>query len=466
MTANPVMTPPPAASPLVSVVIPTYRRCASLRRTLDALCRQTFPAHAVEVVVVADGRGDDTLEMLRAYDAPYSLQVLEQPGRGAGEKRNIGAAHASGQLLLFLDDDIDVETSCIEAHVRAHDGSDQSVVIGYLPPVLTTQRGLFRAALRAWWEAMFERMRQPGYRFRYTDLLSGNCSVAATLFRSVGGFDPALPVHDDYELGYRLLRAGASFRFAPGAVGRHHDTSDLPRSLNRKRLEGRVGVALGERYPELRRALPLAQNEPRLRSASYALRRLAFDAPAVGERVAQALQSLLWVLELARMRGRWRRLCDHLLAFWYWRGVADAVGSRRALAAYLGEGPTSPETQGDTDITLDLERGLEDAERLLDSVRPSSATIRYGRRLVGHVPPVLGAEPLKGAHLRALLARELAWPLMQVLEEVGVTGLHRIAASQDRALQEGTARYSQDLVVAGCGTNHNSANRRGRVLKE
>ena len=72
-----------------------------------------------------------------------------------------------------------------------------------------------------WWEDMFHPMRDPGYAYTYKNLLSGNFSLARVLFARVGGFDATLRVHEDYELGYRLLQAGARFHFAEAAAGLH-----------------------------------------------------------------------------------------------------------------------------------------------------------------------------------------------------------------------------------------------------
>src|SRR5262245_19563251 len=131
----------------ISVIIPTHNRCASLRQTLDALSAQTYPLQQVEVLVVADGCVDGTVEMLRRYRAPFGMRIIEQQGQGPAAARNQGAAHATGRLLLFLDDDVKVVPSLIEAYVSAHQRCPGQVVVGYLPPVLESQEGFFRIQL-------------------------------------------------------------------------------------------------------------------------------------------------------------------------------------------------------------------------------------------------------------------------------------------------------------------------------
>jgi glycosyltransferase involved in cell wall biosynthesis len=427
----------------ISVIIPTHNRSASLRRTLDALSVQTYPLQQVEVLVAADGCVDGTVEMLRRYRAPFGIRIIEQQGQGPAAARNQGASRATGRLLLFLDDDVEAVPSLIEAHVSAHQRCPGQVVIGYLPPVLESQAGFFRIQLRVWWEAMFDAMRQPGHRYSYRDLLSGNFSLAAELFARAGGFDPTLRCHEDYEFGMRLIKAGASFTFAADALGYHYEITDLDRSLRRKYQEGQADVLLGSRHPELRRILPLA----RFRVPHSCLRRIlyimAFEWPRGGDLLAIRLRHLLDLLERARQRGRWRRLLDDLLGYWYWRGIAAELGSRRALAGFVESGLSTVDEGGD-ELEIDLRNGLETVERQLDDARPLGIHIRYGRQFVGRIPPQPGVEGLRGVHLRPILAADLAMPLLKALALEGLIGA---ATTADRVLVAG-ATLSSEAVHA------------------
>ncbi len=169
-------------STLVSVIIPTHNRQDRLRHTLDALGRQSFSMKAMEVVVVADGCTDGTLGMLERYQAPFQFRYIALAGDGPAAARNAGAGLASGARLIFLDDDIEASPGLVGAYARYPAGEAGPVVIGYLPPVLDNQSGLYAPELRGWWEAMFTRMRSPGHRFAYNDLLSGNFSIPASTF--------------------------------------------------------------------------------------------------------------------------------------------------------------------------------------------------------------------------------------------------------------------------------------------
>ncbi|HEY8468970.1 MAG TPA: glycosyltransferase [Longimicrobiales bacterium] len=401
--------------PAVSIVIPTHNRCEALRRTLDALARQTVPAEAMEVIVVADGCTDGTTTWLREHRPPYRLRCVELPGSGPAAARNAGAAAATGEILLFLDDDIEPAPGLVAAHLRSHEGSVDVVAIGPCPPFLPGRQDFWRVLVRRWWFDLFTAMAEPGHRFTYRDVLTGNLSLRRTLFQRIGGFDPTFPdpSHEDWEFGIRLLKADARLTCVPDAVAWHHDRTDLDRSYRRSRQDGKGDVLIGRLHPELRPALPLAARGPAPRPVENAVRALAFRVPAAGDALARLARRALDVLEWLRLRRAWRKLNGTTRRYWYWRGVADALGSQAELDRFLAHGSGAEGTESALDI--DLRLGLAEAERRLDVERPAGVRVWYGDVLIGHIPPVPGAERLHGRHLRPFLARHLGVPLLNAM---------------------------------------------------
>lgn len=99
-------------TPRISVVVPTYRRPQLLLRCLDALLAQTLPGGDYEIIVVDDGRSDDTRaactdRALRSAAAGGPALRYLQPGgtRGPAGARNRGWRAARGALIAFTDDD-------------------------------------------------------------------------------------------------------------------------------------------------------------------------------------------------------------------------------------------------------------------------------------------------------------------------------------------------------------------------
>jgi GT2 family glycosyltransferase len=372
----------------------------------------------MEVLVVADGCTDETVAMLSERRYPFRLCVIEQPGQGPAAARNRGAAQALGRILLFLDDDVEPTVSLVEAHVKGHQRGPDCVFLGPYPPVHQGS-SYFHLELQGWWGNVFWRMTQPGYRFLYSDLLSGNLSIGADLFARIGGFDPALRVHEDYELGMRLVKMAVQFKVVPEGLGYHHDKRDLQGMLARKRQEGKADVLLARRHPEFARTLPLAEINARGLPLSHIFRFFAFRSPRVGAVSSACIIHLLRALEAGGLRTHWRRIFKILLDYWYWRGVAKEIGTQQRLADLVSTEHSVKGNQIST-IVLDLGEGLEVAERRLDKERPAGVRIRYGQHIVGVIQPCLGAEALRGAHLRPLLARDFAVPLIRALALEGL----------------------------------------------
>ena len=403
----------------ISIIIPSHNRCISLRRTLDGIGEQEGYEGSMEIIVVADGCTDDTVVMLNHYKCSFPLTVLEQPGKGAAAARNHGAAKASGRLLFFIDDDIVPTQAWLHAHINAHRRHPGSVVMGPYYPVRQGRAGYAALEVRLWWYRKFGTLERDGHRFTYRDLLSGNLSIDASLFKAVGGFDEAIrnAGGEDYELGARLIRHGTSFRFIPDAMAYHyeHETMDLSRMLKRARQEGVADVHIGRNHPTLRPTLELARYADISSWRGKAVCWSIFNQTAAVDTIARALFRLLPVYEALGLRSAWRRLFIRLRRYWYLRGVVDELNTHDTLIKFMQGGP--PHTDcGGVEMEVDLNDGLPNIEALLDRELPQGLRIRYKELAIARIPPEAGAEPLRSSHLRPLLAKsEFTWLLGRAL---------------------------------------------------
>lgn len=87
---------------MVSVIIPTYNREASIRRSIESVLNQTYTD--LELIVVDDGSVDGTAAVVKAIDDPR-LRYVYQPNGGAGAARNRGMELAKGDYIAFQDSD-------------------------------------------------------------------------------------------------------------------------------------------------------------------------------------------------------------------------------------------------------------------------------------------------------------------------------------------------------------------------
>lgn len=381
----------------VTVIVPTHDRAESLVRLLRSLAADGKSA-PYEVVVVADGCTDETAHAVGDEVLPFPVRVLEQrPARGPAIARNLGAAEARGDVLLFIDDDIEPFGDVVAEHGRLHDGRPL-VVIGAPRAPRPRDAGFRELAGWAWWEQQFERMRRPGHRFGYDDVFTGLLSVPRDFWRSLGGFDVSLRCREDFELGLRLVRRRASFVFSEAGGGWHHENRSGDRLVRRKRDEGSSDVAIARLHPWACRSLPLWRRSPDPRADL--VRQIAFDWPRLGDLGVKVVERLLNVLEALRMRGTWRRVQGGVMYFAYWRGAAAALAGWSELAA-LGNAAATTDPPERRVLDFDLAQNWTVLEQRLDESRPDVLSLRFGDLPLGDVLDDPGREPLRGAHLRS-----------------------------------------------------------------
>jgi glycosyltransferase involved in cell wall biosynthesis len=116
-------------APTFSIVIPTYRRSALLRRMLPSyLC-----TGALEVIVVDDGSGPGDRPALEAVAAEPGVRVIHGPHRGLPAARNEGVEQAKGEWVVFGEDDAwftaEYPATLVDHAVRAR----AAVASGYAP---------------------------------------------------------------------------------------------------------------------------------------------------------------------------------------------------------------------------------------------------------------------------------------------------------------------------------------------
>lgn len=217
----------------ISVIIPTHNRSKLLRRTLDALYKQTAPL--LEVIVVSDGSTDSTRETVNEFGMRLPIKYLEQPQRGVSSARNLGLKHASADLVLLMDDDVIPSPQLIEAHLHFHEEVPelQSVLLGYV----TWHPDLRVTPFMRWYGEYgglfgFSRLKD-NHRISPRFFYSCNISLKRQFLISQGGFTETLTVLEDNELGYRLAQNGMKLFFRSAALGYHYQTFTFEQSCQR-----------------------------------------------------------------------------------------------------------------------------------------------------------------------------------------------------------------------------------------
>jgi len=250
----------PAKTPRFSIVIPTYERRQRIVQHVAALDRQSL--RDFEAIVVVDGSRDGTGEALRALDAPFPLSVIEQENKGVAEARIAGAAAAQGEILLFIDDDMEAEPGMLAEHDASHrEGYD--FVLGDLPLHPESPRNILSWGVGYWADSRRERLEAAGNDLGIDDLLTGQMSVSRAAFDAVGGFDASftrdgLVPSGDVDFGYRIIKAGYRATFNPRAISLQYYDVDPGAYLRRAYDIGASEQELVIKHPEQAKKLDRA----------------------------------------------------------------------------------------------------------------------------------------------------------------------------------------------------------------
>jgi hypothetical protein len=199
-----------AKGPGMSAVIPARDAEATLGQCLDALLAAGMAARSI--VVVDDGSKDATARIARA--AGVTVVASPAPVRPAAA-RNLGAAHVTDELIMFVDADVAVHTDAV-ARLRATFAADDVVAVfgSYddAPPavsVVSRYRNLLHHYV---------------HQTAPTDartFWTGLGAVRASAFRDVEGFDTEFDYLEDVDLGLRLQAVGGRIALDAGIQGTH-----------------------------------------------------------------------------------------------------------------------------------------------------------------------------------------------------------------------------------------------------
>jgi glycosyltransferase involved in cell wall biosynthesis len=258
----------------VSVVIATRDRAASLQATLVCVANLSVPGGwSAELVVVDNGSSDETADVAaRGLIAGAAARVISEPAPGVSRARNRGASESSGEVLLFLDDDIRPPVLWLTALATPiFDGLASATVSQFR---LGRDRQWLSDRDRAM--LMSEHSIEPLHPF----LVGGSMAISREAFIDAGGFEEELgpgalgPGGEDLLLTYILQAAGRSILFVEDLEVLHEPAVEkLERSALTRRAVGEASSDAWLAYHWFGRSDPLAADKSRLLSLASKLAR-------------------------------------------------------------------------------------------------------------------------------------------------------------------------------------------------
>lgn len=237
-----IATPPPPPAHTFSVIVCTRNGGKRIASCLAAIAR--MDGQPFEIIVVDDGSGDGTAELVAAKFP--EVRLISIPPSGLSAARNVGADAATGQILAFTDDDCEPDHEWLVRLDRAFRDPAISAAGGpnLPPPARHSREAVIRAAPGAPSHVLLDDSR--------AEHLPGcNIAVRREVFQAVGGFDPAFrTAGDDVDFCWRLSEAGHRLAFVAGAFVWHWRRPSILTFLKQQIGYGKAEKLLLAKYPE------------------------------------------------------------------------------------------------------------------------------------------------------------------------------------------------------------------------
>ena len=122
---------PPIRHGVLSVVVPIYNEAATVRVALDAILAKEVPGWRLEIILVESNSTDGTRDIVRTYGThPRVKLLLEDRPRGKGHAVRAGFAHATGDVILIQDADLEYDLNDYDVLLAPLAAGRQSFVLG------------------------------------------------------------------------------------------------------------------------------------------------------------------------------------------------------------------------------------------------------------------------------------------------------------------------------------------------
>jgi GT2 family glycosyltransferase/glycosyltransferase involved in cell wall biosynthesis len=212
---------------VVSVILVNFRGTDDTLTCIEELSKLDWPQDRLEIIVVENGSGDDSLKRLRA--GAKNATILEsKTNRGFTGGCNFGVEHSTGEVVAFLNNDARPDAKWISAAMATLDARPD---VGSVASKVLDWEGAnidYSDAAMTWYGMGYKPSAgrpDDGSWEQERDVLFGTGAamfVRAEVFEQLGGFDDRyFMFYEDVDLGWRMNLAGWKVRYQPASIAFH-----------------------------------------------------------------------------------------------------------------------------------------------------------------------------------------------------------------------------------------------------
>lgn len=219
----------------ISVVIPSYNPTVKLSATLDKLVPQAELIDELIVIIDNSNYLDFGKSLEEKYAALLKIKVISQPNSGRAVARNRGMELSSGDIIVFLDDDMLAENDLIKKHIEYHEKNPGVIISGngYRNPAdATYDFGKFLISVEKKWKKYDTDLHE--ITLKKFDFTACNMSLPKSIFQKLNGFDSRFSDSEDFDFAIRAINQNIKIIYDSRVLAWHNDWPDIETYIKRQ----------------------------------------------------------------------------------------------------------------------------------------------------------------------------------------------------------------------------------------
>lgn len=208
----------------ISAIVCTYNRELFICETIDSLLVSLTGVKDFEIVIIDNNSSDHTPELLLKYRDHSYIKCVKEEAQGLSHARNRGITEATGDILVFLDDDIEIKPDYFVTLEKTFSDPDISIAGGKVLP--------FNVDIPLWLPERYYYLVSifdMGDRIKTTRyIMGGNCAIRKELVDKVGFYNVELGrkgnnlmAGEENEYMDRITSLGYKIYYVPGLTIYH-----------------------------------------------------------------------------------------------------------------------------------------------------------------------------------------------------------------------------------------------------
>ena len=239
--------------PKISIIVPIYNAEEIIPITIPKILSQNYPRKLIEIIIVDDGSMDNSQKVLLSLNGIDDCTIIKHSkNQGRAYARNSGIAKATGEILLFLDCDMEINNDFIFQHALIHKKRDVIGVHSKILPPKTIKLNKFQRYLYSKKRGVQKLNENKPLPFNY--FIIGCTSIKKNAIKKSGVFNTDLPCYgEDLDFAYKLYKKFPyGLRYSSKPIAYHHHNRGLEETIKLLKEYGQYNVPIIlKEYPEL-----------------------------------------------------------------------------------------------------------------------------------------------------------------------------------------------------------------------